>query len=170
MSSCLHGLLFTVCLKVTPDFHRPRPDVALSSRHDPTLTAVITSGGKPFMRRVFVAIFIFLVAPMAFASDAIFSLSGWAEIPSTFRRPGIVSGQFQTGSNGVTPPYAGQPIPGFSGMIPSTTPGRFLGLPDNGYGAQDNSADFTLGFYEVTPVFKTTSDGSTSRGPVAVNS
>src|SRR5262245_12797418 len=51
-----------------------------------------------------------------------FRLSGWAAIPSTFRRPGPVSGQFQTGANGVTPPYDGQPIPGFSGVIPSRFP------------------------------------------------
>ena len=42
-----------------------------------------------------------------------FQLTGWAEIPSTYRHPGPVSGQFATGpANGVTPPYDGQPIPG----------------------------------------------------------
>lgn len=97
-----------------------------------------------------------------------FQLSGWAEIPSTFRWPGPVSGQFTGAGNGVTPPYAGQPIPGFSGMIPAPNRGSFYGLPDNGYGAQGNSADFVLGLYQVTPTFKTTGDGSTSRGPVAV--
>jgi len=106
----------------------------------------------------------------AIASDSIFRLSGWAEIPSTFRQPGPVSGQFTTPNNGVTPPYLGQPLPGFSGMIPASTRGRFIGLPDNGYGAQGNSADFVLGFYIVTPHFKTTGDGTTSRGPVTVNS
>ena len=45
----------------------------------------------------------------------------------------------------MTPPYKGQPIPGFSGMIPSPAPGRFIGLPDNGFGAQGNSADFVIG-------------------------
>jgi len=105
-----------------------------------------------------------------FASDEIFQLSGWAEIPSTYRTPGPISGQFATGSNGVTPPYQGQPIPGFSGMIPDTVPGRFIALPDNGYGAQTNSADFLIGFYRVTPAFKATGDGTTSRGPVVVNS
>ena len=34
-------------------------------------------------------------------------------------------------------------------MIPSTTPGGFFALPDNGYGAQTNSADFVIGFYEI---------------------
>jgi hypothetical protein len=106
----------------------------------------------------------------AIASDSIFRLSGWAEIPSTYRQPGPVSGQFTTPTNGVTPPYQGQPIPGFSGMIPAFKKGHFIGLPDNGYGAQNNSADFVLGFYDVTPHFKTAGDGTTSRGSVTVNS
>jgi hypothetical protein len=98
-----------------------------------------------------------LIVTPAIASDAIFKLSGWAEIPSTYRQPGPVSGQFQVAnpSNGVTPPYNGQPIPGFSGIIPSPVKGTFYGLPDNGYGAQNNSADFVLGFYTFTPNFKT---------------
>lgn len=121
------------------------------------------------MRRSSLIVCAILLASVATASDTIFQLSGWAEIPSTYRHPGPVSGQFAGPANGVTPPYAGQPIPGFSGMIPSTTPGSFFALPDNGFGAQTNSADFTIGFYEVTPSFKTTGDGTTSRGPVAVH-
>src|SRR5687768_3236856 len=93
-------------------------------------------GGKRSMRRAFCAIFMMLTTSVVIASDAIFQLSGWAEIPSTYRHPGPVSGQFTTPNNGVTPPYEGQPIPGFSGMIPSGIPGSFIGLPDNGYGAQ----------------------------------
>jgi SAM-dependent methyltransferase len=54
-------------------------------------------------------------------------------------------------------------------MIPGPTPGSFFALPDNGFGAQGNSADFVIGFYVVTPTFKTAGDGTTSRGPVAVN-
>jgi hypothetical protein len=123
------------------------------------------------MRRFTVAAAIILTVSVVFASDAIVQLTGWAEIPSTFRRPGSpASGQFTTGTvNGVTPPYTGQPIPGFSGIIPSPTAGRLIGLPDNGYGAQNNSADFVIGFYEFTPHFKTDGDGTTSRGPVDVN-
>ena len=124
------------------------------------------------MRRIsqfILAVSIVVIASTAIASDAIFRLSGWAEIPSTYRHPGPVSGQFAGPANGVTPPYAGQPIPGFSGMIPSTTPGRFIALPDNGFGAQNNSADFVIGFYNVTPQFKTEGDGTTSRGPVTVH-
>jgi hypothetical protein len=122
------------------------------------------------MRRTILAVSIMLLGSSVIASDAIFQLSGWAEIPSTYRHPGPKSGQFALPNNGVTPPYEGQPIPGFSGMIPATTPGSFIALPDNGYGAQGNSADFLIGFYEVTPSFKTLGDGTTSRGSVAVNS
>jgi hypothetical protein len=101
--------------------------------------------------------------------DEGFRLTGWAEIPSTYRQLGPVSGQFTTPVNGVTPPYQGQPIPGFSGVIPSRFPGILIGLPDNGFGAQTNSADFVLGFYRFTPRFKTRGDGTTARGPVAVH-
>src|SRR5262245_41345100 len=121
------------------------------------------------MHRFLLALCLLIATSAAFASDEIFELAGWAEIPSTFRQPGPKSGQFQTGSNGVTPPYTGQPIPGFSGVIPSPVWGVFIGLPDNGYGAQNNSADFLIGFYEFTPHFKTSGDGTTSRGAVTVN-
>lgn len=97
-------------------------------------------------------------------------LTGWAMISHEYRHPGPVSGQFTGSGNGVTPPYAGQPIPGFSGMIPSQVAGSYYGLPDNGYGSQGNSADFVIGFYEVTPNFKVTADGTTTPGSVAVKS
>ena len=122
------------------------------------------------MRRYILVTAMLAVAAAAIASDSIVRLTGWAEIPHTYRHPGPVSGQFTTPNDGVVPPYQGQPIPGFSGVIPSPTPGRFIALPDNGYGAQNNSADFVLGFYDVTPRFKTSGDGTTSRGPVDVNS
>jgi hypothetical protein len=76
------------------------------------------------MRRVIIAAALVITATTALASDAIFRLSGWAEIPSTYRHPGPTSGQFATGANGVTPPYAGQPIPGFS-AVSSFQAGRY---------------------------------------------
>src|SRR5262245_55356533 len=127
------------------------------------------------MHKTMLAMFTLLVAAAAMAGDEgfrghrgaepTFRLSGWAEIPSTYRRPGSpVSGQFQVLTpptlNGVTPPYEGQPIPGFSGVIPSRLPGVYIGLPDNGYGAQGNSADYILGFYHFRPHFKTHGDGT----------
>ena len=55
-------------------------------------------------------------------------------------------------------------------MIPSTTPGSYFALPDNGFGAQNNSADFVIGFYEITPHFKLTGDSTTEPGSVTVHS
>ena len=121
------------------------------------------------MRRALFAVVILFATAATFTSSEIFELTGWAEIPSTYRHPGPVSGQFTTGGNGVIPPYTGQPIPGFSGIIPSPVWGTFIALPDNGFGAQNNSADFVIGFYEITPSFKTNGDLTTSRGPVSVN-
>jgi hypothetical protein len=121
------------------------------------------------MRRTTLALSAVLGASAVMADDEIFRLSGWAEIQSTYRHPGPISGQFTTPNNGVTPPYNGQPIPGFSGVIPAWRPGTFIGLPDNGYGAQPNSADFVLGFYHFTPRFKTFADGTSSPGPIAVH-
>ena len=43
------------------------------------------------MRRIFCAVFMMLTTSALIASDAIFQLSGWAEIPSTYRHPGPVS-------------------------------------------------------------------------------
>ena len=87
------------------------------------------------MRRLSLITLAFTVlAAAAYASNEIVRLTGWAEIPSTYRHPGPVSGQFQAAPgappvNGVTSPYQGQPIPGFSGMIPSPAPGRYIALP-----------------------------------------
>lgn len=123
------------------------------------------------MRRFVVTVVVaFGLSAAAASPQDLVRLTGWAEIPSEYRHPGPISGQFTSGTvNGVTPPYNGQPIPGFSGMIPSRRPGRFIALPDNGFGAQGNSADFVLGIYEVTPHFKTRGDGTTSRGPVTIH-
>jgi hypothetical protein len=120
------------------------------------------------MGRIPLVVCVLIVASAAVASDDLFRLSGWAAIPSTYRHPGPVSGQFAGPANGITPPYQGQPIPGFSGMIPAATRGEYIALPDNGFGAQNNSADFVIGFYEVRPIFKTTGDGTTVPGSVDV--
>ena len=41
-----------------------------------------------------------------------------------------------------------QPIPGWSGLLENGH-GTFIGMPDNGYGAKGNSADYVLGYYVV---------------------
>ena len=65
------------------------------------------------------------VASAAMASDSIVQLSGWAEIPHTYRHPGPVSGQFTTANNGIVPPYQGQPIPGLLRHDPVPGTGTF---------------------------------------------
>lgn len=120
------------------------------------------------MQRLAIALSVILGASAAVADGPKFTLTGWAEIPHTYRHPGPISGQFTGPGNGVTPPYQGQVIPGFSGSVPSFWPGLYIGLPDNGFGSQGNSADFVIGFYRYTPLFKMWGDGTTSRGPVNI--
>ena len=49
---------------------------------------------------------------------------------------------------------------GFSAVIAGDRPGTYVAMPDNGYGAKANSADFLLRAYKVTPDFKTAKGGS----------
>lgn len=94
-------------------------------------------------------------------------LVGWAAIPRNERNPGPTSGQFIAPALGVTPPFASaQPIPGFSAFLEGRR-GTYIGMPDNGFGAKGNSADYVIGFYVVDPQWKTCGDGSTNAGPVA---
>ena len=55
---------------------------------------------------------------------------------------------------GISLPFAGQPVQGFSG-IKSMGNGRYWVLTDNGFGAKSNSADAMLMFHEVEPDWKT---------------
>lgn len=99
------------------------------------------------------------------------TLTGRASVPATAYQPGPPSGAATTPANGVTPPYPGQPIPGFSAVLPYR-PGdrsgrRLLAMPDNGFGAKTNSADFLLRIYDIGPDYRTgTRRGS---GTVRIN-
>ena len=98
----------------------------------------------------------------AFASakdDAEPTLLARAILPSDAYQPGPPSGAAVAPNNGVTPPFPGQPIPGFSGVLDAGQ-GEFWGMPDNGYGAKGNSADFLLRLYRIRPQFKTARGGS----------
>ena len=88
-----------------------------------------------------------------------------AILPSDAYQPGPPSGALLTGDlNGVSIPFPGQPIPGFSAVLDAGH-GEFWAMPDNGYGAKTNSADFLLRLYRIRPDFETASGGS---GAVAV--
>jgi hypothetical protein len=88
-------------------------------------------------------------------------LLGRALLSATAYQPGPVSGtQLSPATvNGVTPPFPGQPIPGFSAVIPARpgdrSGGRLLAMPDNGFGAKNNSADFLLRAYDIRPHYAT---------------
>lgn len=86
-------------------------------------------------------------------------LLGRAILASDDYQPGPPSGNFITGDNGVTVPFPGQPIPGFSAVLEGPN-GTFYAMPDNGYGAQTNSSDFLLRLYHVHPDFKTATGGT----------
>src|SRR5919106_965627 len=100
-----------------------------------------------------------LTAPATAADDKPPTLLGRAILPSDAYQPGPPSGTFITGNNGVTPPFPGQPIPGFSAILDSHA-GTFLAMPDNGFGARTNSGDFLLRLYTILPRFRTASGGN----------
>lgn len=91
------------------------------------------------------------------------TLVGRATLPATLFLPGPTSGAAlgTTPINGVTPPFAGQPIPGFSGILQEPD-GTILGLPDNGFGSRANSADYLLQLQYVEPNWKTAAPASGS--------
>ncbi len=93
-------------------------------------------------------------------------LVGWAALDQAERTAGPTSGQFIGPSLGVVPPFINtQPIPGWSGLLKNTD-GTFTALPDNGFGAKGNSADYVLGIYYVKPNFKKRGDGTTNPGKI----
>ena len=63
-----------------------------------------------------------------------------AILPSDAYQPGPISGTLITPDNGVTLPFPGQPVPGFSAVLDAGD-GTFWAMPDNGYAAKNNSAD-----------------------------
>ncbi|WP_083701497.1 esterase-like activity of phytase family protein [Tersicoccus sp. Bi-70] len=76
--------------------------------------------------------------------------------------PGPPSGAKATPNgpvNGRTGPFAGQVIPGFSAAVDNGD-GTFWAMPDNGFGAKTNSADFLLRIYLVKPHWKKAGGGT----------
>jgi hypothetical protein len=88
-------------------------------------------------------------------------LEGRALLPAATYAPGPFSGTLLGSSpiNGISVPFASQPVQGFSAILPAE-PGSYWVMPDNGYGAKANSADFLLRVYHVTPDFKTAKGGT----------
>ncbi len=73
-----------------------------------------------------------------------------ATLSADYIAEGPPSGALATAANGRTGPFPGQVIPGFSALVDNRD-GTFWGLPDNGFGSKENSADFLLRLYLVQP-------------------
>ncbi len=128
------------------------------------------------MRRILTALTVFgLVAavPTAIPAGAApahgagtVTLQSRALLSATAYQPGPVSGtQLDPAPvNGVSAPFPGQPIPGFSAVIPAEAGDRsgrrLLAMPDNGFGAKTNSADFLLRAYVIEPRYRTARGGA----------
>jgi hypothetical protein len=83
-----------------------------------------------------------------------------ATLSATAYQPGPPSGAAVMPANGIVPPFPSQPIPGFSAVLDGPG-GTFDAMPDNGYGAKGNSADFLLRVYRIEPLW--------GRGEIAVH-
>ncbi|MEV0821273.1 esterase-like activity of phytase family protein [Nonomuraea rubra] len=84
------------------------------------------------------------------------TLTGFASLPALTFVPGSEPSGSLLGTepvNGVTPPFAGQPVQGFSG-IARRHDGTFDVLSDNGYGNKANSSDFLLRIHRIAPDFR----------------
>ena len=99
-----------------------------------------------------------LLAPAAaYAAEP--SLEGRAVLGADTFAEGPPSGAAAEPANGRTPPFASQPVQGFSAVLDGGG-GSFWAMPDNGYGSKANSTDFLLRMYRIRPAFETASGGS----------
>src|SRR5262245_7745213 len=85
-------------------------------------------------------------------------LDARAVLPADTFAPGPASGAFITPANGRTPPFPSQPVQGISAVNPAGDGSLWI-MEDNGYGAQNNSADFLLRVYRVSPNWETSRGG-----------
>ncbi|GAA4686704.1 esterase-like activity of phytase family protein [Phytohabitans rumicis] len=85
------------------------------------------------------------------------TLTGFASLPAQTYVPASEPSGAALGTapiNGVQPPFADQPVQGFSGILRAGA-GTYEVLSDNGYGTKANSADFALRVQRIAPVFRT---------------
>ncbi len=91
------------------------------------------------------------------------TLVGWAMMPAETFSDGPTAGLMVSGNPYGTfqPPYKDrQPVQGFSAVLPGADENSFVFMTDNGFGAQENSADALLRLYSVRPDFRTAKGGS----------
>jgi hypothetical protein len=95
-------------------------------------------------------------------------LTGWAQMPAATFADGPTSGQFASpnpfGTN--VPPYTNrQPVQGFSGVLFGPRKNVYRFLVDNGFGAQNNSADAVLRAYALEVNWRTRKGGAGTINP-----
>ena len=106
----------------------------------------------------------FVAAPAAAQS----TLSGFALMPANTFSDGPTSGQFAgAGAGGNALPLLNkQPVQGVSSILAGPVPGTYTVMTDNGFGAQNNSADTLLRLYAMRPDWKTAAGGTGTVGAV----
>ncbi|MFI5757656.1 esterase-like activity of phytase family protein [Streptomyces sp. NPDC051569] len=86
------------------------------------------------------------------------TLTGFSSLPAETFVPGSAPSGFAIGAdeatNGITTPFKGQPVQGFSGVV-NRHDGSYDVLSDNGYGNKANSADFLLRIHHIKPDTRT---------------
>ena len=91
-------------------------------------------------------------------------LAGYAVLPADTFAEGPPSGAFSGNGERTEPKYRGQPVQGFSGVLPRGD-GSYYVMPDNGFGNRKNSPDCYLRLYIIRPDPRTSTGGS---GNIAV--
>ncbi len=82
--------------------------------------------------------------------------TGPARIDAVGTVIGTTGAQHGNRETGISVPFAGQPVQGFSGYAMNLAEdGTVFVLTDNGFGAKNNSADALLMFHRITPDFTT---------------
>jgi hypothetical protein len=114
---------------------------------------------------------------LSFVNAAIFAtavnaaeLTAFALMPANTFAVGPTSGQFAGpgAGNNTLPLLSKQPVQGISAVLQGPTRNTFYVMPDNGFGAKNNSADSLLRIYALKPDFKTW-DGVSIVGSGTVN-
>jgi hypothetical protein len=95
-------------------------------------------------------------APPGFAVSGRFTGAGNARNEQVGSTPGDTGPTYGRRRTGLTLPFRGQPVQGFSGIKPVTgEPGAYWVLTDNGFGNRRNSPDALLMVHKVRPDFAT---------------
>ncbi|TCZ59684.1 esterase-like activity of phytase family protein [Roseicella aquatilis] len=93
-------------------------------------------------------------APPGFARSGRFTGPGNARIEAVGSLPGATGPAPNGRATGLSLPFEGQPVQGFSGIAPvKGAPGAWWVLTDNGFGNRRNSADAMLMIHQIRPDF-----------------